>query len=365
MSQAGYSTVLDAILFLAFVSVCAAVLSPAIFGHPAERASADRGLREISADALLALEHERVDSFEYRILGDAADKIAGMGGINATSDILYRDVTKALLGRGSRHKTAMSIAAESAACQFIAGQGDTSLRLNPITAEYDKAVQDLVDRSVRAHVDRRYSYEFSLRWAPFAGVPIYGEARAGRPHPPGAASSQAAITLPYMTNITAASLDGVNGGDLDRIDRAIELYRARPDENGLRDDVRQALAGCLKNTTREAVGEIWNNTLGSIAARDGPLDPLQALKRFSNNETLNEQVVIAAGSCGEGLVEEMVLAASEDDLDMLAETIVAGVRDGAMDGHEARLVTVAWLKSRYQPSKALATLSVWVDPYDQ
>jgi len=111
LSEDGYSTIMDAILFLALVAVSAAIMSPAITGHATEQSMADRSLRELSASTLISLESEKVDFFEYRVLGDVADTIAGAGGINATSDILYRDVTKAILGRGNRHRTVMDIAA--------------------------------------------------------------------------------------------------------------------------------------------------------------------------------------------------------------------------------------------------------------
>lgn len=363
MSQDGYSTVLDAILFLVFVSVCAVIISPVIMGHAAEQTSSSRGLRETSADTLVALSSDRADYFEYRILGDIADRIVREGGINATNNILYSDVTKALLGRGNRHKTIMNIAAEDAACQFIVSAGGSSQRLNPITNEFDQAADTLIDESIRAQIDERYSYEFSLRWVPFAGAPVFGDVRTGSPHPPGAVSSQASVTMPYTTNITSAYLEKLNEPDLCQIDQCIDRQSASSDEGSIRQEIRPALEGCLRNTTREVVYEIWNNTLGTVVSKDGPPDPLCALKRFSNNETLNRQIVVSAGNYGEDVVEKLVQASNAESLDRLTDSIAIGVADGSMNEVQARKTIVSWLKSRYEPSKAVATISIWVDPH--
>ncbi|OPY30773.1 MAG: hypothetical protein A4E28_00131 [Methanocella sp. PtaU1.Bin125] len=360
MSDEAYSTIIDAVLFLALVAVSAAIMSPAITGHAAERSLSDRGLRELSASTLVSLESERVDFFEYRVLGDVADAVAGAGGINATSDILYRDVTKALLGRGSRHRTVMDIAAGDAACQFLAGPG--AIRLNPVTVEYDRAASELIDRSIRSKLDRRYGYEFTLRWSPLAGVPFGGEVKAGRPHPAGALSSSTTVTMPYTTNITMAVLANANACDLQYLGQVVSEYNADADSLRLRQNIRQVTRGCLKNTTGLIVDEIWANTLGSYLY-GSRLDPVQALKRFSNNETLNSQALVFIDNNGRDLVADLAIAGNADAIDRLSDAIADDIIEGSMDAGGARSTILAWLHSRYTPSRAVAALSVWVEPY--
>ena len=359
MSEEGYSTVIDALLFLAFISACVAILGPVISAGTQERASADRGLRELTADTLLALKTEKVDLLEYRILGKEADQIACLGGINASNDILYRDITNALLGRGSRHKTVLELAAEDAACQFIAG-GPPGIRLNPLTADYDRATGDLINCTIRSYLDQRYSYEFTVRWSPLVGASLYGEVRSGRPHPPGALSSSTAATMPYTTNITAKAIEDACSGDLGLIDESVAALKDNPGSCQARIEIRQALEGCLRNTTRLIVGEIWNNTLGSQNALSSPINPIKILKRFSHNETLNREIGAQIGSLGEGEIEELLVRENAAEMDRLAEEIA----DGAEEGRGARQATVSWLGSRYKPSQAIATLSVWVEPHD-
>ena len=98
------------------------------------------------------MESARVDAFEYRILGDRVDAIAEGCGIDPGA-WLYRDVTKAVLGRGNRHKTAMETAAEAAACQFTIRLGGDAMTLNPLTGEYDSSARGAVDGQVRERLD--------------------------------------------------------------------------------------------------------------------------------------------------------------------------------------------------------------------
>jgi hypothetical protein len=360
LSEDGYSTIMDAVLFLALVAISAVIMSPAITGHATEQSMADRSLRELSADTLISLESEKVDFFEYRVLGDVADTIAKACGINATNDILYTDVTKAVLGRGNRHRTAMDIAAGDAACQLLAGTG--ALRLNPVTTEYDRAATELIDRSVRSKLDSRYEYEFTLRWAPLAGIPFGGEVKAGRPHPAGAVSSSTIVTMPYTTNITMTSLENVNACDLDAVYQSLKEYNTDADSVRLRQNVRQACERCLRNTTGRIVDEIWTNTLGAFI-EDSRLSPVAILKRFSGNETLNGQALIFINNTGMGLIADLAIANNADALDRLSVVIADGLADGSMDIGGARSTVLAWLRSRYTPSAAVATMSVWVEPY--
>lgn len=358
----GYSTTMDALLFLVMVSACAVIMSPALLGHSAERASADRGMRELAASTLVSMETEKVDWFEYRILGDVADQIALLGGINATNDLLYREVSKAVLGRGSRHKTPMDLAAEDAACQFLLRRGDQAIRLNPLTGEYDRETRSLIDKAIRSRIDSRYGYEFTLRWVPFTGVPLEGNVSLGRPHPPGAMSVQTYVTMPYTTNITVEYLEKVNRGDLEAINRSIAAYQADQDRQELRAGIRQSLHRCLENTTREDVREIWGNTLGSDRASDSRADPSLALESLSTNETLNRQLSARVVCVGEDAIVRMVADQNAESLDALAESCAASSEHGGPCYSVVQARILSWLQSRYEPSRARVALFVWVGP---
>ncbi|HEY3274207.1 MAG TPA: hypothetical protein VGJ92_10620 [Methanocella sp.] len=363
MSDSGYSTVMDAILFLALVGVCAVILGPAVSGHVTERASSDRGLRERVADALCTLETAQADHFEYRVLGDVADRLAEAGGINASGDILYKDVAKALLGRGDRHKTVMDIAAGNAASQFFIEYGDTKIRANPVTTEYDLAVSALVDGAVRSVLDSRYSYEFTLRWTPLAGVPLVGEVRAGQPCTAGAASSSMRVSMPYMTGITRPLLESINEPDLKVIDSSVDEYLADGAVTGLRQSLGSAIEKCLKNSTALALGEIWNNTLGSSATGNGSSNPLNILKRLVDGKTPDTVEMTGLNFSARDLAGSLADLYYRAAADGLAEDLTGGIADGRLDAEDAHRIVIDWLKARYDPSSAVATVSVWTGAY--
>jgi hypothetical protein len=363
MSDEGYSTVMDAILFLALVGACAVILGPAVASHATERTTADRGLRALAADTLCTLKTNQVDYFEYRVLGDVADRLAAAGGINATSDILYKDVTKALLGRGNRHRTVMDIAAGDAASQFFIEYGDTRIRANPVTAEYDLAVSALLDSAVRSVLDSRYGYEFTLRWTPLTGVPLAGEARAGTPCPAGAVSSSLRVSMPYVTDITQSVLERINEPDLEVIDSTLDRYRADSDSISLRQSLRSAIERCLKNSTELALGEIWNNTLGSSAAGNSSSNPLNVLKRFIDGKTPDTAEMTGLNFSVKDLAGSLADTYYHAEADGLAGDIAGGLADGRLDSGDVRRMVIDWLKARYDPSGAIATISVWTGAY--
>ncbi|CAJ35786.1 DUF7284 family protein [Methanocella arvoryzae] len=355
-----YSTTVDALLFLVMVSACAVILSPVIMGHSMERASTDRNLRELATAAIVTMETEKVDYFEYRILGDVADQIATYGGINATNDFLYKEITRSVLGRGSRHRTVMDLAAEDAACQFVMRYGNDTLRLNPLTTEYDQQIRLLVDKAVRSRVDQRFGYEFTLRWMPFAGVPLEGSVTAGRPHPPGAMSIQTFVTMPYTTKITMAGLRNLNEPDLASINESIVAYRSDNDSAKLQAGIHESLQRCLANSTRAEVQEIWGNTLGSPRAEDRRIDPASALEAFSTNPTSADTHALDVRSMGEDAIVQAVVFQNRDSLNALAASCAAEIVQNGSDYPAIEQKILSWLLTRYEPSRARVTMSVWV-----
>jgi hypothetical protein len=364
MSDGGYSTVMDAGLFLALGGACAVILSPAISSHVLERSAADRGLRAMAADILCALETDQVDYFEYRVLGDVADRIAAAGSINATSDILYKDVAKALLGRGNRHRTVMDIAAGDAASQFFIEYGDVKIRANPVTTEYDLAVSELVDSAVRSCLDSRYKYEFTLRWTPLTGVPLVGEMRVGTPCPPGAASSSMRVSMPCRTDITRSLLERINEPDLEDIDDSQDEYRTDGDVISLRQSLSSAIERCLRNSTTLALDEIWNNTLGASAAGNSSSNPLNVLKRFIDGNIPDTVEMTGLNFSVKDLAGSLADRYYRAEADGLAEDLTAGIADGRLDSKDIRRLVLDWLKARYDPSSAIVTVSVWTGAYD-
>ncbi len=358
MEDAGYSTMIDAILFLAMVSACALILGMAAHGAGVKNAG-DAGLRAMASATLASMERVKLDYFEYRILGDRADAVAERCGIDPGS-WLYRETAKAVLGRGNRHKAVMEIAAEAAACQFELDYGDKTIRLNPLTTDYHGRAQAAVGDYLRGRLDSRYAYNFSLRWVPFAGVPFGGSLSCGSPAPPGAASASAYVTLPYRTGVTREDIESAISPDLEDIEGAAADYRAGGGEALFKEHVRASLGRCLGNASRPMVDEVLGNTLYEVLPANDAGNPLTVLAAFSDNGSAGDPLPLSPGLDIRDTLCSMVALYNGEALDGLAEEVVEGVKDGGLRPGEEKGPIIRWMEARYNPSRARATLSIWV-----
>jgi hypothetical protein len=363
MDTRAYSTIIDAIIFLAMVSVCALILSAAISSAERARAESDTSMRSLASSTLASMETAKVDYFQYRILGDRTDQVAQACGIDPEAK-LYRDTANALLGRGNRHKTVMELAAEDAACQFTLHYDNNTLKLNPLTGDYDRQTSALVDGFVRGRIDERYGYQFSLRWVPFSGVPLEGSIVSGESPPEGAASASAYVTMPYATRINKSTIQAAIAPDLEEIENATDGYMKSGDKARFKGSIRSSLDRCLKNSSALMVAEIWNDTIGQAVPDSDVRNPLKMLGAFSDNNIPADAISIGQSFDVDETICSMVVACNADGLDALADAIVEGESDGSMDAARGRDLILSWMQSRYNPSRARATISVWVSGHD-
>lgn len=363
MDERAYSTIIDAIIFLAMVSVCAAILGAAISSVERGRAETDMSMQKLASSTLESMGTAKVDYFQYRILGDRVDQIAQACGIDPQAK-LYKDTANAVLGRGNRHKTVMEIAAEDAACQFTLRYQNDTMKLNPLTGDYDRQASMMVDSFTRGRIDSRYGYQFSLRWVPFAGVPLEGSIVSGKTPPEGAASAISYVTMPFVTTIDKNAIETVAKPDLGDIENATAEYRSNGDAGTFEKKIRPSLDRCLKNASALMVGEVWNNTIGQKIPDSDARNPLKMLASFSGEDSSINTILVNQSFDIEGTICDLIVAKNSDELDRLADTIASDVSDGSMDDEEERSLILAWIRSRYNPSRATATMSVWVSGHD-
>lgn len=363
MDERAYSTIIDAIVFLAMVSVCAVILGSTISSVERGRAETGMSMQKLASSTLASMETAKVDYFQYRILGDRADQIAQACGIDPQAK-LYKDTANAVLGRGNRHKTVMELAAEDAACQFTLRHDNDTLKLNPLTGDYDRQTSGLVDSFARGRIDSRYGYQFSLRWVPFSGVPLEGAVMSGKTPPDGAASSSAYITIPFVTKIDKNVIETAAKPDLEDIENATAEYRANCDSGAFEKKIRPSLDRCLKNASALMVEELWNDTIGQKIPESDVRNPLKMLASFSGEDSAINTILVNRSVDVEETICDMIVSCNSDGVDRLAGTIATGVSEGSMDDEEERRLILTWLQSRYNPSRATATMSVWVTGHD-
>ena len=363
MKDGGYSTIIDAVLFLAMVSVCAVILNAAASGGEREGATSDSSLRSLSSSALAAMETVKVDYFEYNILGDRVDALADICGIN-TGSWLYRDTAKAVLGRGNRHKTVMEIAAEDVACQFTLRYENNTVKLNPLTGDYDNKAISMVESSIGDSLDPRYGYHFTLRWVPFADVPFEGSLSCGDEEPPGAASTSTYVTLPYRTNVTGDNIEKAIAPDLEDIENATREYKSGGSAAAYRDSVRASLDKCTENSSRLMVREVLSDTVYEILPANDVGNPLSMLATFSNDDNVSAGPILLNGSLNmEDTLCGMIVQYNAGSLDRLADDIVAAPTTARWTRKACGAMFSTGCMSRYNPSRARATLSVWVSAH--
>jgi len=298
--------------------------------------------------------------FRSRIAGDHADAMAEKCGINSGA-WLYRDVAKAVLGRGNRHKPIMEVAAEAAACQFSIRYGNDTLRLNPLTGDYSAQAGKTVEGFLDERLESRYGHCFSLRWVPFAGVPFEGSVSCGDSPPPGAASISTLVTMPYRTSYTKDSIEEASGPELAEVENASREYRASGSRELFKEQVRASLGACLEKTSRLMVREVLGNTIYEIIPANDAGNPLSMLATFSDNDSTSADPLMVNTSFDlEAAICRMIVLYNDGALDQLTDELVLGVDDGTIKPGDERAMILRWMESRYGPSKAHATLSVWV-----
>jgi hypothetical protein len=360
MRDTGYSTIIDAILFLAMVSLCALILNAGMAGEERQRAIADAGLRATASATLASMEASKADYFEYNTLGDRISSIAEKCGIDPGT-WLYRESARAVLGRGSRHKPVMEIAVEDVACQFTLRYEGQTLKLNPLTGEYDIKTKELVNGFLRERLDRRYGFNFTLRWVPFSGVPMEGAVSCGKSVPEGAAAFSAYVTTPYRTKVGVGSIESAIAPDLTAMEKATREYKQDGSVIKLRENIRESLDGCLNNTSHLIVKEFLDDTLYRVIPAGDVGNPLALLATFSDNDTLRADPLGVSESFNvDDTLCRLIILKSSDSLDRLTGNIADGVCEGTMDIKEEQDCVLRWMSSLYEPSRARATLSVWV-----
>jgi len=360
MDDRGYSTIIDAILFLAMVSLCAFILHAAMAGEERQKAVTDAGLRATASSALASLESVKADYFEYNILGDRAEGIAEKCGIDPGA-WLYRETARAVLGRGSRHKAVMEIAAEDAACQFTLRHDGKTIRLNQLTGDYDRKARGLVNESLRRRLDRRYGYNFTLRWVPFRGIPMEGSLSCGKCVPERAAAFSAYVTMPCRTNVTSDRIEEAIAPGLSTVEKAAARHMPGGSGAELREEVRKPIYDCLNNTGRLAVKDFLSRTLDEAVPPGDVRNPLALLATFSDSAAVPADTLRASGNFSlEDVLCRLFVLQNSGTVDKLADDIARGIGEGTMDVHDIRYLVLGRMKSLYEPSRARATLSIWV-----
>ncbi len=378
----GFSSSIDALLFLVLVSVSAVLLAPVMVGGIQLSALHDTNVAEHNSQVLLSLQNGRVDDFSYAVGGAQMDFLVNETlGPAAVDSGIYQTGKELVAGRELKHKTFDDLASESVASQFTIYHDGRTVRLNLLTDEYraniDKQMQDYLD----GQIGQRYYYNISVVWRPFRDVPIGGETRMGPPVPDTAFMESAWITMPYHTEFTRSSVEELIGGELEAIGldlgNASEIPREQTEEviaghinNAINRTVDEAVAIIVEMTIEDTIERAQtainqqvdnvvpgNNSGISDIILDEILAELKSDPVFIENASmaLGEQITVYL----QDVAREEVHRVSADEVDALVSDITDQYVSNAVTIEDAKDEVLDYVFSRINISRVRMTLALW------
>jgi len=376
----GFSSSIDALLFLVLVSISAVLLAPVMVGGTQLSVLHDTNVGEHNSQVLLSLQNGRVNDFTYVVGGVQMDYMLNetLGPTAVDSDI-YQTGKELVAGRELGHKIFTDLASESVASQFIIYHDSKTLRLNLLTDEYraniDAQMQDYLD----GQIGDRYYYNVSVVWRPFQDVPIGGETRMGPPVPDTAFVESSWISMPYQTDFTRSYVEKLIASELDAI--GIDLGNIT-DRNHTEEMITGHINNAINRTVDEAVENIvemtiekaiekaqtainqqvnnvvpGNNSGISDIILDEMLVELKTDPAFIENPglALSEQITVYL----QEVAREEVHRVSADEVDALVSEITDQVVSGAVSVEEAKDEVLEYVFSRININRARMTLAFW------
>ncbi|MDF1531023.1 MAG: hypothetical protein P1P72_01690 [ANME-2 cluster archaeon] len=378
----GFSSSIDALLFLVLVSVSAVLLAPVMVGGTQLSALHDSNVAEHNSQVLLSLQNGRVDDFSYAVGGAQMDYLVNETlGPGAVESGIYQTGKELVAGRELKHKTFADLASESVAAQFTIYHDGRNVRLNLLMDEYraniDAQMQDYLD----GQIGDRYYYNVSVVWRPFQNVPVGGETRIGPPVPDTAFVESSWITMPYHTEFTRYHVEEVIDGELEAIgldlEKASEVPRKKTEEliaghinNAINSTVDEAVAVIVDMTIKQTVEKIQtavnqqvdnavpgNNSGISDIILDEILAELKRDPEFIENASLalSEQITVYL----QDVVREEVHGVVADEVNALASDITDQYVSNAATIEEVRDEVLDYVFSRINLSRARMTLAMW------
>ncbi|MCL7412784.1 MAG: hypothetical protein M8353_04090 [ANME-2 cluster archaeon] len=377
-----FSSSVDALLFLVLVSVSAVLLAPVMVGGTQLSALHDTNAAEHNSQVLLSLQNGRVDDFSYAVGGAQMDYLVNKTlGPAAVDSGIYQTGKELVAGRELKHRTFADLASESVASRFTIYHDGRTLGLNLLMDEYrtniDVQMRDYLD----GQIGDRYHYNVSVVWRPFRDVPIGGETLMGPPVPDTAFVESAWITMPYHTEFTRSSVEGLIDDELDAIGLDLENASVVP-----REQTEAVIAGhinkAINSTVDEAVAIIVEMTIQQTVERaqtainqqvdnvvpgnnsgisdiilDEILVELERDPAFIENDSLalSEQVTVYL----QDVVREEMHGVVADEVDALASDITDQYVSNAATIEEAKDEVLDYVFSRTNISRARMTLALW------
>ena len=161
-NEDAFSSTLDAIFFLALISISSVILLPNIAAEDQYRTAGYISTQEMDKHILSSILSGKVDEFEYTF------KPAELAGYNLSlpNNSMMRNMEETLYQREQKHRTFADILAESLILGLEMRTNETHKSLNPMTVKHgietEAAMQDYLEKEIGG----RYNYRLEARWYP-------------------------------------------------------------------------------------------------------------------------------------------------------------------------------------------------------
>ncbi len=377
----GFSTTFDIFLFLVMISIAAVVLLPAMTGNIQAKSAFESKNQRQSSEMLLTLLNSRVDEFGYVMAGEQMDTLAGP--INKSP--VYSAGKKLIAGKEMKHKTFADIASENAAAQWVIYHNGTRIQLNFLMTNYTDSLDSVMKNYLDRQIGDRYSYNFTVVWRPFAGVPVGSDVSIGEPVPGNAYTESAYITMPYHVEFTRKHVEEIIDSNFNKsmfgnLSSAFDgLKKSETNRTAIEEEINEIIFDSINGTIDDAVDGIVDGTLGPVLdyARSKMIEQVSGLVAKSDvgledeisdriNSTLAGMAADMEGRVSDRLKSYLKESAKEEASERTADEIKELVTDLAdmyvnnamtMDEIRERILTEVF--SRINISRAQATLSIW------
>ncbi|SDF84336.1 hypothetical protein SAMN04488589_1494 [Methanolobus vulcani] len=196
--DSGFSTSIDAILFLVLVSVSAVILFPSIAADEQYRSASYSSAQDMDTQLMNTIMSSTLEEFEYTV---KPAELAGID-VNLSEDSILGNAEDTLFAKEQQHRTFSDLVAEGLVLGLVMEKNGTEKPLNPMTKMQRIETEKAIEEHLKRTIGQRYNYRFEAHWQPVSGYNIHSDIVVGETAPLDAIKQKARISVPVTYTVT-------------------------------------------------------------------------------------------------------------------------------------------------------------------
>ncbi|WP_440954656.1 hypothetical protein ACSAZK_13730 [Methanosarcina sp. Mfa9] len=193
LDLSAYSTVFDALFLLVLISLAGVLLMPSLQAGGQYEAAYYTAGSEMDSHLLETLLSCKFEDFDYEI------SPFSVLGLELPENSVVESPVRTLFGKEQKHRTFADLTAEYLALSLMLSDNGSSVSLNPLAADYNARVSDVVTAYLDRELAGRFSYRFEAYWYPVKAFPLGSELIIGDEAPANAIRQSAKLSMPPGT----------------------------------------------------------------------------------------------------------------------------------------------------------------------